>query len=127
MSKMEELLQQQEAIVAAIKVEYERGIVAAEKGDAEAKYNLAVLYYKGQGVKQNYLEAMRLFKVAAEQGNTDAKLNLGLMFYNGQGGPQDYAEAMHWYVLAAQADCAHAELTFGSGDYYLFCHDCGAT
>jgi hypothetical protein len=29
--------------------------------------------------------------------------------------------------MKAQADCLHTELHFGSGDYYLFCHDCGAT
>jgi hypothetical protein len=29
--------------------------------------------------------------------------------------------------MKAQKECAHAELVFGSGDYYLFCRDCGAT
>ena len=81
MSKMEELLKQQEEIVAAIKAEYESGIEAAAKGEADAQYNLGVLHYKGQGVKKNPQEAMRLFKAAAEQGHTDAQRNLGLMFY----------------------------------------------
>ncbi len=109
MSRMDELLQQQEEIVAAIKIEYARGIEAAAKGEADAQYNLGVLHYKGQGVKQDYQEAMRLFKAAAAQQNMDAQLNLGLMFYQGQGGQQDYVEAMRWYVLAAAADCAEAQ------------------
>jgi len=28
-------------------------------------------------------------------------------------------------VLVPNRACDHAELTFGSGDYYIFCHACG--
>ena len=47
MSRMDELLQQQEEIVAAIKIEYARVMEAAAKGEADAQYNLGVLHYKG--------------------------------------------------------------------------------
>ena len=68
MSKMEELLKQQHDIMLAIEAEYKRSREAAAQGEALAQYNLGVIYYKGQGVQQNFAEASRYFKLAAEQG-----------------------------------------------------------
>jgi len=59
------------------------------------------MYYNGQGVPQNYAEAVRLYRLAAEQGIADAQNNLGLMYYNGQGVPQNYQLAYMWFSLAA--------------------------
>ncbi len=36
----------------------------AEQDGAEAQYNLGVMYGKGQGVKQDYVEAAKWFKKA---------------------------------------------------------------
>ena len=44
----------------------------AEKGDADAQYNLGVMYGKGQGVPQDYAEAMRWYYKAAEKGFAEA-------------------------------------------------------
>jgi len=41
----------------------------AEQGYAKVQYNLGVLYEKGQGVPQDYKEAMKWFRLAAEQDN----------------------------------------------------------
>jgi len=38
---------------------------AAEQGDVTAQYSLAVLYYKGEGIPQNYSEAYFWFSLAA--------------------------------------------------------------
>lgn len=46
--------------------EYTRA--AASQGDAEAIYNLAVMYDIGSGVKENRKEANRLYKIAASKG-----------------------------------------------------------
>ena len=40
----------------------------AEQGHASAQYNLGIMYEKGQGVPQDYAEAVKLFRKAAEQG-----------------------------------------------------------
>ena len=45
----------------------------AEQGDAVAQNYLGVMYYNGQGVPQNYAEAVRLYRLAAEQGIADAQ------------------------------------------------------
>ena len=85
MSKMEERLKQQHDIMLAIEAEYKRSREAAAQGEALAQYNLGVIYYKGQGVQQNFAEASRYFKLAAEQGNGDAQIDLGTMYEHGHG------------------------------------------
>ena len=44
MSRMEELLKQKKDIIAAIEAEYKKGLEAAAQGQAEAQYNLGVMY-----------------------------------------------------------------------------------
>ena len=41
---------------------------AAKQGDADAQYNLGVLYADGRGVRQDHAEAVRWYRKAAEQG-----------------------------------------------------------
>ena len=52
----------------------------AEQGNIKAQYNLALMYYKGEGVPQNYEEAIKWYNKAAEQGNIKAQYNLALMY-----------------------------------------------
>ncbi len=42
---------------------------AAEQGESTAQYYLAVCYYKGDGITQDYAQAVEWFLKAAEQGN----------------------------------------------------------
>ena len=74
---------------------------AAEQGDAAAQYNLGVMYDKGEGVPQDYQEAVGWYRKAAEQGDASAQHNLGFMYANGDGVPQDYVQAHKWVNLAA--------------------------
>ena len=46
--------------------------IAAEQGDADAQFNLGLLYNNGDGVTQNYTEAAKWYHKAAEQGDYDA-------------------------------------------------------
>ncbi len=39
----------------------------AEQGDANAQFNLGVMYDKGQGVPQDYAEAVKWYRKAVEQ------------------------------------------------------------
>jgi uncharacterized protein len=60
------------------------------------------MYKNGNGVVQDYAEAVKWYRLAAEQGYADAQYNLGLMYDYGNGVVQDYAEAVKWYRLAAE-------------------------
>ena len=47
------------------------------------------MYYRGEGVSQNYAEAMRWFQAAADQGHAVSLYNLGMMYRQGKGTTQD--------------------------------------
>ena len=54
----------------------------------DAQFNLGTLYVKGQGVPQDYAEAVKWFRLAANQGHAGALHNLGVLSAGGQGVPQ---------------------------------------
>ena len=63
------------------------------------------MYSRGEGVPQDYAEAVRWYRLAAEQGDAEAQFNLGVMYTDGKGVPQDYVLAHMWFNLsAAQGD-----------------------
>jgi TPR repeat protein len=89
----------------------EEWLPLAELGDAEAQYNLGVMYDEGAGVDRDLPLAAQWYRRAAEQGFIDAQTNLGMMYLAGQGVPQDRAEARDWLQkAAAQGDAEAAEL-----------------
>ena len=59
------------------------------------------MYENGEGVPQDYAEAVKWHQLAAEQGDADAQFQLGLKYLDGEGVPQDYARAYGWLNLAA--------------------------
>lgn len=80
---------------------YEEWLPLAELGDAEAQYNMGVMYDEGAGVDQDLAIAVSWYRKAAEQGFIDAQTNLGMMLYHGQGIPRDHHEAAAWFKQAA--------------------------
>ena len=80
----------------------------ADTGVPQAQSNLGFMYEHGQGVPQDYSEAVKWFRKAADQGYANAQFNLGVMYDMGQGVPQDYAAALLWYRKAADQGYAHA-------------------
>ena len=55
------------------------------RGDAKAQFNIALMYSHGQGVPQDYAEAVHWYRKAAEQGYSDARDNLRVMYCKFQG------------------------------------------
>jgi len=85
----------------------------AEQGDMKDQAALGEMYYTGEGLPQNYIEAARWYRRAAEQGYGRAQLRLGVMYSQGQGVPQDYTEALKWFRQAAEQGIAIAQFTLG--------------
>ena len=97
----------------------------ADKGIAEAQINLGMMFESGQGVPQDFNEAIRWYRLAADQKLIKAQeklnlllkkaaepqinLSLGMMFESGQGVPQDFNEAIRWYRLAADQGLIKAQ------------------
>jgi TPR repeat protein len=73
---------------------------AADAGEAEAQFDLGVLYAQGRGVERDLDEAARWYRQAAEQGNAAAQFALGQMYSRGWGMPRDESDALRWFQMA---------------------------
>src|SRR5438874_12221628 len=74
---------------------------AAERGNAKAMHNLAVLDADGGGSGANYNGASQWFRKAADRGVADSQYNLGILYARGIGVEQNLAESFKWFSLAA--------------------------
>ena len=85
----------------------------AEKGDADAQFNLGQAYRLGRGVPLNLGAAKTWFERAARSGHLDAETTLGLLdFQNG-----DRAEGLKWLKQAADLGEPRAMLVYGTALY----------
>ncbi len=81
--------------------------LTAEQGFAIAQFNLGLAFDRGEGVPQDYTEAVKWYRLAAEKGLARAQFSLGCAYTLGQGVPQDYAQAYAWLnIAAAQYPCS---------------------
>ena len=60
--------------------DFKETLQAAGQGYAKAQFNLGLMYYNGQGVRQDYTQAVQWYRKAAEQGLADAQYNLGVAY-----------------------------------------------
>lgn len=69
----------------------------AEKGDAQAQFNLGLMYHSGLGLTQNEGEAVKWYQKAAEGGYSQARVYLVVGYEEGWFGlPQDQQKAYYW-------------------------------
>ena len=72
----------------------------AEKGDAEAQYEIGMMYRKGEGVEADLKEAFKWTRKAAEQDQPLAQYELGWMYDYGEGVEKDIVMAYVWFYIA---------------------------
>jgi Tfp pilus assembly protein PilF len=85
----------------------------ADRGDADAQYNIAQAYFLGRGVPQNSNLAEQWYERAARQGHEEAQANYGLLlFQNGR-----RREAMPWIEQAANRGDPRAQYIYGTALY----------
>jgi len=94
-------------------------IPLAEEEDATAQYYLGEMYYYGDGLRRNFEEAARWYRMAAEQGNAIAQYKLGEMYFRGYGVPQDFEETIRWLRMAAEQGHVDAQNSLG----YMYSSD----
>jgi cell division septation protein DedD len=82
----------------------------ADRGDADAQFNLGQAYKLGRGVTANPGVAQSWYEKAAKQGHEQAQVNVGLLLYNG-GRRQ---EAMPWIRKAADLGDPRAQYILGT-------------
>ncbi len=87
----------------------DRWILAAEKGPADSKFQLAKMYDEGLGVSADTELARHWYSQAALQGHPEAQFRLGQLLMQ-----QGSMEAEAWYRRAAEAGHASAQFALGS-------------
>jgi TPR repeat protein len=71
------------------------------------------MYRAGQGVEQDFKEAVKWYQKAADQRHATAQYSLGVMYQRGQGVKQDSKEAVKWCQKAADQGYANAQQNLG--------------
>jgi TPR repeat protein len=102
---------------------------AADQGDADAQYNLGLMYYNGNGVPQNYSQAAVWYRKAGTQGHSDSLNNLGAGYELGQfgwglgsNGTANRLKDFQWAVEvgATLPERLHHEHQMSNGLTYLY-------
>lgn len=117
-----------------VQADYADGVAAAQNGDYDtafaefsqaaedglmmAQFNLAILYFSGRGVDQDFQQAFRWTMAAADQGHVQAQFNVGALYYEGQGVDRDRRQALEWYLRAGNAENAPAQ--HNAAEMYYF-------
>lgn len=83
-------------------------LVAAQQGDMQSQYKVAVLYARS-GAQASIPESIMWLQKAADQGHTDAQYNLGFAHRAGNGVPINFEQALIWYRLAAEGGSTKAQ------------------
>ena len=86
---------------------------AADDGQADAQFNLALCLKRGEGVAKDEAAAAVWFRKAADQGGALAQTNLGFAYYLGEGLDADPAQAVTWWHRAAAQGESTAQHNLG--------------
>ena len=113
-TRQEAILAIQEAVQGT---DVNRILNRADAGDSIAQYEMALRYADGEGVPQNYRDAMAWFAKAAANGNDNAQWKLGLGYIKGIGVPHDERKAVVWFKRAANHGDIRAQSALS--DLYL--------
>ena len=92
-------------------------IDAAEKGEAEAAYDLGGMYLSGKDdIKADTAKAIFWIRKAAEGGHAEAQAFMGAAYYDGIGLPVDTVESWKWWLKGAENGCVIA-IRYVAGSY----------
>jgi TPR repeat protein len=82
-------------------------------GKAKANFNIGIMYYKGEGVKQDKKEAAKWLLKSAEQGYGQAQFVLSVMYFTGDGIESNIPDAVKWIHKSAGNGFAEAQFRLG--------------
>lgn len=86
---------------------FEQAWQAAQNGEPNGYFLLGFFYYQGEGVTQNFTEAIKWFKKAANNGLCNSYGFLGACYIT----QKNYVEAINWFKKAIDnGDCCYADL-----------------
>ena len=85
----------------------------AEQGNAEAQYNLVILYYEGIGVTQDAEKAIKWVRRAADQDHPVALMAMSFFSLHNTNQAQGRQEMVQWLRRAAEQGLAEAQFGYG--------------
>lgn len=88
-------------------------IAAAERGDADAQFELYIYFLQGVGVPADAGKAKSWLERAAAANHPRALFNIGARYASGEEGEPDKQKAAEWYERAAKHGSARAAATLG--------------
>jgi len=80
--------------------------VAADNNISNAQYNLALMYYQGDGVKQDIEKSAEWLEKAAQNGHERAIANIGRIYMQ----LMDFKKARYWLQINAKNGDKEAEM-----------------
>jgi len=82
---------------------------AARQGNADAQYNLGIVYAVGRlGVDKDLQTAKMWWRKAAMNGDGMAQYNLGILYANSKDEVRSYCEATRWWEKSAENGVSQA-------------------
>lgn len=91
-------------------------LVAAEKGDPAAQFEVALCYLRGLGVEKDWSQGIQWMRKAAELNDKTAQVMLSGFFMSGIGVERAPKEGLFWREKAAENGDATSQLVVGN--YY---------
>lgn len=86
----------------------------AQSPDAEALFDLAVMYDNGDGVERDTTQALKWYQEAAEQGLAKAQFNLAVLYFTGDGVVKDDGQAVKWFRRSAEQGIVASQHNLGA-------------
>ena len=86
---------------------------AGDEESADSLISLANAYYQGDGVAQDYRQALRCYLKAADEADPSVHGLIGWMYEKGMGVEKDLSKALMWYQKAADRGDASAQYHIG--------------
>jgi len=86
----------------------------AEQGNADAQYNLGMMYKRGRVVQRDFQKAVKWFELASKNGSTEGTYNLAVAYHKGQHVEKNLEYALKLYHIAAWNGYADAEFQVGN-------------
>jgi hypothetical protein len=83
-------------------------LLEAESGNAVAQFLVGNMYYSGDKIPTDYLEAERWLVMSADKGLSDAEFSLGCINFYGRGKDKDYIKAFEFFSKSAEKNNASA-------------------
>jgi uncharacterized protein len=93
---------------------------AAEQGEVDAQFNLAVMYARGDAPPDNHpdmAKAVPLFRKAALQGHPESQYILALAYHEASGVQRDEEECKKWMLASAEQGYSRAEFNVAARYY----------